>query len=86
MTLTAYQRREIIRLLGMLQTHLESCIETATPPGSEQEAADIEMDRRDWKAAEKVILMLEGKPYIRNPTPPGTANARPPEAGTPRRR
>ena len=57
------QVREIIHLLGLLQTHLESAIETSLPPNStipnEIHAGHVQRDRLDWSRCEKMILKLD---------------------------
>jgi hypothetical protein len=87
--LTQRDRHELKRLLGCLQTHLESAIESAlTPDGKtmcEADAANVEADRKDWVAAERWVRRLEGR-FFPNAkiTAPGTANAsETPEPSTP---
>jgi hypothetical protein len=63
--LTRREARLAIRLLGVLQTHLESAIESCTVPGQTQpfdeiDRANVREDRRDWKAAEGLVKRLEG--------------------------
>lgn len=93
--LTQRDRHQLKRLLGLLQTHLESAIESnLTPDGGTMtwsgfvipktqapaNAHNVEIDRIDWVAAERWVRRLDGR-YMPNEriTPPGTANARPPE-------
>lgn len=74
--LTRKQARQLMRLLGKFQTHLESAIESSIPQplpkgGAERlhviltaqvkdDFADcIELDRRDWRAAEAWVKRLE---------------------------
>lgn len=65
MTLTKKDRRLAIRLLGLLQTHLESAIESSTladgriQPKDPIAAQNVPIDRRDWKAAEDLVKKLE---------------------------
>jgi hypothetical protein len=66
MTLTKREVSTLIRLLGVLQTNLESAIESSTlPDGSFDEHAtpelkrDIAKDRRDWKQAEELVAKLD---------------------------
>ncbi len=68
MTLTKLQARAVIRLLGVLQTHLESAIETSViggkldgEPDPRDKAAvhNVRLDRRDWRVAEDLIIKLE---------------------------
>ncbi len=61
--LTSRDRRQIIRLLGLLQTHLESAIDSSLVPGTSrpmpEDAHNVALDREDWKAAEKWVKRLE---------------------------
>ncbi len=68
MTLTNPQARAAIRLLRVLQTHLESAIETSViggkldgEPDPRDKAAvhSVRLDRRDRRAAEHLIIKLE---------------------------
>lgn len=65
MTLTKREVSSLIRLLGVLQTHLESCIESSVladgslQPGDEIAAANVPMDRRDWRLAEGFVKKLD---------------------------
>ena len=83
MNLTQRDRHELKRLLGYLQTHLESAIESSlTPDGktmNDDDAANVEADRKDWIAAERWVRRLEGR-YFPNAkiSAPGTANANAP--------
>ena len=61
-------RREIstlVRLLGLLQTHLESAIESHTledgsiQPGDPVAACNVPKDRRDWNTAEELVKKLD---------------------------
>jgi hypothetical protein len=63
--LTTRDRRTVIRLLGLLQDHLECAIESVIVPGTNEpnpydleEVAGIAQDRRDWKTAETLIGKL----------------------------
>jgi hypothetical protein len=63
--LTTRDRRTIIRLLGLLQDHLESAIESVIVPGTgeadpdePEDVAGLAQDRRDWRAAEILIGKL----------------------------
>jgi len=77
MRLTASERKQLIRLLGLLQTHLESCIETALVSGTNEPMPEdepgVREDRGNWKLAEKWIKWLERRPPIIEGKP-GTAN------------
>lgn len=63
--LTKKERRSAIRLLGLLQEHLESAIESSTlkdgtiQPNDPIAAKNVPIDRRDWKAAEGLVKKLE---------------------------
>lgn len=63
--LTKKERRTAIRLLGLLQTHLESAIESHTlmdgaiQPNDPIAAENVPIDRRDWKQAEGLVKKLE---------------------------
>jgi hypothetical protein len=68
MTLSKRDVRTAIRLLGMLQTHLESAIECSCLPGTKKPdprdvhaAHNVRLDRRDWKLAENLVKKLEAK-------------------------
>lgn len=63
--LTTRDRRAVIRLLGLLQEHLESAIESVIVPGTgeanphdPEEVAGLAQDRRDWRTAETLIGKL----------------------------
>ena len=67
-TITPRDRRQLINLLGLLQDHLESAIESSLVPGTNQpdpadEAAvlDVFRDRHTWKQAEVMIQKLSYK-------------------------
>ncbi len=68
---TQKDARALVRLLGVLQTHLESAIEASLVPGAVTliapgtsdvpDPADrpaVAKDRRDWRAAEDLIMKL----------------------------
>ena len=80
MTLTQRDRHQLKRLLGLLQTHLESAIESSlTPDGStmtEDDAHNVEIDRMDWVATERWVRKLEGR-YFPNAKISAPPNARP---------
>lgn len=65
-TLDRRDASTIVRLLGVLQTHLESAIETNTVNGKVAACEpyyskkDLARDRRDWLAAELLVTKLEG--------------------------
>ena len=71
--------RQLIRLLGLLQTFLESAIEACVIPGTEKPGDDIDRlhiaaDRRDWKQAEDLIKRLsDGLKPRKKPTAKGGA-------------
>jgi hypothetical protein len=60
-------RREVvtlIRLLGKLQDHLESAIESCMVPGTNKvsdlwEKRGVAIDRKDWRQAETFVSKLE---------------------------
>jgi len=60
--LTRHERRQPVRLLGLLQTHLESAIESSLVPGTGTgmpgEDDNLAVDRKDWKLAEKWVVRL----------------------------
>lgn len=63
--LTTRDRRTVIRLLGLLQDHLESAIESVLVPGTNEanpydpeEVAGLARDRGNWRAAEMLIGKL----------------------------
>ena len=62
--LTKKERRLAIRLLGLLQGHLESAIESHTladgtiQPNDPIAAQNVPIDRRDWKKAEGLVKVL----------------------------
>jgi hypothetical protein len=62
--LTRRDALQISRLLGRFQDHLETAIESVLAEG-ETKAFDpkdqpgLEIDRRDWTAAERIITLLE---------------------------
>lgn len=65
-TLSKAEVSQLIRLLGVLQTSLESSIETSciagtkTPDPRDVNAAhNVRLDRRDWKQAEEMVKKLE---------------------------
>ena len=66
MTLTRREISTLIRLLGVLQTNLESSIETACLPGTKtpdprdvNAAHNVKLDPRDWKQAEEMVKKLD---------------------------
>lgn len=67
-TLSRTDRATMVRLLGILQDHLESCIETGIVketgepmPGDTLHIASVAKDRRDWRTAEDMIKKLQAK-------------------------
>ena len=62
-TITKRDRSQLKRLLGLLQGHLESAIESALVPGTtepmEEDRHNVTIDRRDWNAAERLVKKLE---------------------------
>lgn len=59
-------RKQIVRLLGVLQGLLESAIEAALIPGTgevatESDRGNVAADRADWLACERIIKRLEVK-------------------------
>lgn len=68
MTLTRREISTLIRLLGVLQTNLESAIESNTlegkfngkPMAGDVNAAhNLRYDRRDWRLAEDLVKKLD---------------------------
>ena len=66
MTLTKREVSTLMRLLGVLQTNLESAIDSSVlPDGSFDKhatpalKADIAKDRRDWRLAEELVKKLD---------------------------
>lgn len=63
--LSKKERRAAIRLLSLLQDHLESAIESSTladgtiQPGDPIAAKNVPLDRRARKAAERLVKKLE---------------------------
>lgn len=66
MTLTKKHRKELIRLLGLLQTHLESAIESSLVPGANEAMDDekdvVAEDRLDYQKAAAWITRLNKFP------------------------
>lgn len=64
-TISNRNARLIVRMLGQLQEHLESAIETALVPCTgqpmEQDKANVAADRRDWRRAETLIAILTAR-------------------------
>lgn len=65
---TPREARELKRLLGLLQTHLESEIDSAIIPGTgepnpdrAQDVENVRRDRRAWRAAERWVKYLEAQ-------------------------
>ena len=58
MTLTKRECKELVRLLRLLQEHLESAIESSSDPMPE-DARDVFCDRRDLKKIERWIEAFE---------------------------
>ena len=60
--LTRRDAAALVRLLGELQTHLESAIESGLVPGEteprEQYGPDVAADRRTWRRAEDLVMLL----------------------------
>jgi hypothetical protein len=86
MRLTQSERKQLIRLLGLLQDHLESSIETALIAGTSEPAPEdepgVREDRENWKLAERWVKWLKRRPPIIEPKP-GTANEQPPGSQAP---
>jgi len=68
MTLAKRETRQAVRLLGLLQDHLESAIESSLVPGTNQPMdtdgdakINVAADRRDWWAAERLVAKLSGE-------------------------
>jgi hypothetical protein len=65
MEISARECGQLVRLLGLLQTHLESAIESSLIPGtnegSPEDQPGITQDRRDWKLAERWVSQLSSK-------------------------
>ncbi len=66
MRLTKRDMARLTRLLALLQDHLESAIETALVPGTNQpdprdeaQVRQVQRDRRDWREAEDYVRKLE---------------------------
>lgn len=63
MNLTRRERRQLVTLLGKLQTHLESAIESSILPNTDKAQHGykriVAQDRKDWRAAEDWIKRLE---------------------------
>ena len=65
MTLSRRETSTLIRLLGLLQTHLESAIESHTLEDGSIQADDpvalekVPKDRRDWRLAEELVKKLD---------------------------
>lgn len=69
--------RSLLQLLGLLQDHLESAIESSLLPGitepMPEDAHNVLLDRRDWRAAERMVKKLERElARERNPRRPAT--------------
>jgi hypothetical protein len=70
MKLTASERKQLIRLLGLLQTHLESRIYSAaiaiagTDEAALEDKPGVREDRGNWQLAGKWIKWLERRPPI----------------------
>ena len=67
--LNRFEALRLIRIIGLLQTHLESAIESVLIPGTNdtndpQEKAGLARDRRDWKQAEEFVKRI-GAAYER---------------------
>ena len=56
------ERKELVRLLGLLQNHLKSSIESAVIPGTNdglsEDQAGIEEDRKNLRAADDWVTRL----------------------------
>lgn len=63
LTLTGRDRRALIALIGKLQTHLESAIESSLLPGTTEAQRgykrQVALDRKDWRTAEEWVKRLE---------------------------
>lgn len=74
MILSPKDRRELMQLLGELQTHLESAIESCLIPGTTdvmpEDAANVNEDRKLWGLAEEWVRRLESpRTRRRRPVP-----------------
>lgn len=62
MKLTKKDARQLIRLLGLLQDHLESAIDSALVPGTSEampeDQAGVAKDRKDWRLAEALKVRI----------------------------
>lgn len=64
-TLAKREVSTVIRLLGVLQTNLESAIDSNTlangkpMPGDVNAAHNLRLDRRDWRMAEAMVKKLD---------------------------
>ena len=63
-TLSRAESRKIAKLLGLLQVHLASAIESTLVPGTNtayppEEAESIKLDRRNWALAGRFISRLK---------------------------
>jgi hypothetical protein len=63
--LEPHEAKTVVRLLGVLQDHLESAIEGTLAEGELQPRESwlrphVARDRRDWKAAEALVKQLTG--------------------------
>jgi len=63
MALTASERKEIMRLLGVLQGHLETVIDSNLVVGTRSPARGcktiVTAARKEWKAAERWVKRLD---------------------------
>jgi hypothetical protein len=80
-TITPREKRQLIQLLGLLQDHLESAIESTLVPGTnepdpadEVTVSDVWRDRQVWKQAEGMISKLSQR-TAPNPRTPGAGAA-----------
>ena len=69
MNLSRTDKSTIVRLLGVLQDHLESAIESSLVPKTNEPMpedataiAEVARDRRTWRQAEDMIKKLQAKP------------------------
>lgn len=65
LALSRSERRQLVRLLGLLQENLECAIETSCIPGTAdvmpEDLPDVAEDRKNWRAAENWIARLQGR-------------------------
>lgn len=65
LTISRQDARKLVRLLGILQEHLESAIESSIPPGAKDpddpaDQVNVNIDRRNWRKAEDFVSRFDG--------------------------